>query len=238
MNQLPDSASPIIAFENVSFNHAERALHGISFSVYAGRVTVLIGPRHSGKTTVLRMLLGLDIPDGGRISVCGRPIDASTASTTAVSVIPETVPHPSYCSAGTYLRWKALWAGTSNVLLDDIVRMTGLRDLLPVKLRDLDMTGIVKMRFAIALLTDPKALIVDEPLRALDKAGVQWVCGQMRRQADRGVAMLVASEPDYRLKPITDDVVMLDRGTVEKEGSLSQLQSETAKLSPDGVSSL
>lgn len=46
MRQLPDSASPIISFENVSFNHDGRELHGISFAAYAGRVTVLIGPRH------------------------------------------------------------------------------------------------------------------------------------------------------------------------------------------------
>ena len=73
MCQLPDSASPIIAFENVSFNHAGRELHGITFAAYAGRVTVLTGPHDAGKTTVLRMLLGLDIPDSGCISTCGKP---------------------------------------------------------------------------------------------------------------------------------------------------------------------
>lgn len=77
MCQLPDSASPIIAFENVSFNHAGRELHGITFAAYAGRVTVLTGPHDAGKTTVLRMLLGLDIPDSGCISTCGKPYGTS-----------------------------------------------------------------------------------------------------------------------------------------------------------------
>lgn len=184
------------------------------------------------------MLLGLDIPDDGRISICGKPIGISTASTTGVNVIPETIPHSPYYSAGAYLLWKAFRAGTSNVLLNDIIHMTELQDLLPIKLHDLGMTDIVKMRFATALLTNPKALIVDEPLQTLDQASAQWICKQIRKQANRGVAILIASEPDNRLKPITDDVVILNKGTIEKEGSFDQLKSETAKLSSDFVSLL
>lgn len=53
MHQLLDSASPIITFESISFNHTGRELHGISFSAYANRVTFLMGPHDAGKTTIL-----------------------------------------------------------------------------------------------------------------------------------------------------------------------------------------
>lgn len=226
MCQLPDSASPIIAFENVSFNHAGRELHGISFAAYAGRVTVLMGAHDAGKTTVLRMLLGLDIPDSGCISTCGKPYGTSRIPKNVVSAMPEAISLSPYYSAGTYLRWKALWAGTPDPLLDGIIHMTELQNLLTVKLHDLAPIDVLKMRFAIALLPNPKALIMDEPLQTLDRSGTNWICEQIRKQANRGVAVLIASEPDSRLRPITDDVVVLDKGTVVKEGSRGQLWKE------------
>lgn len=74
MHQLLDSASPIITFESISFNHAGRELHGISCSAYASRVTFLMGPHDAGKTTILRILMGLDIPDSGYISTYGKAL--------------------------------------------------------------------------------------------------------------------------------------------------------------------
>ncbi len=226
MCQLPDSASPIIAFENISFNHAGRELHGISFAAYAGRVTVLMGAHDAGKTTVLRMLLGLDIPDSGCISTCGKPSGTSRIPKNVVNAMPEAISRSPYYSAGTYLRWKALWAGTPDPLLDGIIHMTELQNLLTVKLHALAPIDVLKMRFAIALLPNPKALIMDEPLQTLDQSGTNWICEQIRKQANRGVAVLIASEPDSRLRPITDDVVVLDKGTVVKEGSRGQLWKE------------
>ena len=104
--------------------------------------------------------------------------------------------------------------------------MTELQNLLTVRLHDLAPIDVRKMRVAIALLPNPKALIMDEPLQTLDRSGTNWICEQIRKQANRGVAVLIASEPDSRLRPITDDVVVLDKGTVVKEGSRGQLWKE------------
>lgn len=156
MRQMSDSALPIIAFENVSFNHAGRELHGVSFAAYAGRITVLMGPHDAGKTTILRMLLGLDIQDSGCISTCGKPYNTYRIPRTVVNAMPEVISLSSYYSVGTYLRWKAFWAGTPDAFLDGIILMTELQNLLSVKIHDLSPNDVLKMRFAIALLPNPQ----------------------------------------------------------------------------------
>lgn len=176
MHQLLDSVSPIITFESTSFNHAGRELHGISFSAYASRVTFLMGPHDAGKTTILRILMGLDIPDSGYISTYGKPYGTFRMPKNVVNTMSETTSLSLHCSVGTYLRWKALWTGTPNLLLDKILYMTELQNLLTVKLRNLAPIDVLKMQFAIALLPNPKAPVIDEPLQTLDQADTNWIC--------------------------------------------------------------
>lgn len=224
MYKLPNPAAPILALENVSLSHAGRELRGVSFAAYAGRVTALIGHINAGKTSILRILLNLETPSSGQILICGKPYIRLDDPKTAVAAVPTTIPHSSYCSAGTYLRWKALWSGAPDTHLNHVVQMTGLQSVLSCKLKALTVIDTVKIRFAVALLSNPKALIMDEPFQGLDQRSTAWVQEQIRKQANRGVAMLISSEPDERVESIADDVVILNRGMVTREGSLGQLR--------------
>ena len=108
--------------------------------------------------------------------------------------------------------------------MNHVVQMTGLQSVLSCKLKALTVIDTVKIRFAVALLSNPKALIMDEPFQGLDQRSTAWVQEQIRKQANRGVAMLISSEPDERVESIADDVVILNRGMVTREGSLGQLR--------------
>lgn len=191
-----------------------RVLDGVTFDVQAGAVTGLLGPNGAGKTTLLKIILGLTTPDTGKVV---RP-----SGTGAVGSALDIAGFRKEMTVGAVLATEAVRRGLAGIDVEAMVDRVGLpRSRQRVSTLSLGMTQ--RLRVAMALLGEPGALVLDEPLNGLDPQGMRWLRRLMRAEADRGVAVLVSSHLLNEAEHIVDDIVILAGGRVAAEGTRDSL---------------
>ena len=195
------------------------AVAGLDLSIPRGGVHGFLGPNGSGKTTTLRMLLGLIRPDEGTMEVLGEPVPARLPA--VVDRIGAIVEQPRFfasMSARTNLVILAQGIGVPVARVDEVLEHVGLS----ARARD-DVGRFslgMKQRLAIAatLLKDPELLIFDEPTNGLDPAGIHEIRSTMRALSEMGRTVLVSSHLLSEIEQVADSVTIISRGRVVAEG--------------------
>ena len=212
------------------------AVDDLSFTVAPASVTGFLGPNGAGKTTTLRMLLGLVAPDSGSATFGGRPYRALAAPAGVVGAALEATGfHPArtgldhlriYCTVNGYPRRRA----------DELMELVGLEDAKARAVGGYSLGMRQRLALAAALLGDPDVLILDEPANGLDPEGVLWMRRFLREYADSGRTVLVSSHVLAEMQQLIDDVVILSRGRLVRQGSLAELSAAQTRVvvrSPD-----
>lgn len=189
----------------------------VSFDVPAGQITGLLGPNGSGKTTILKGVLGLTRMDSGDVIIdpsaaemgCERPVGASLDIT---GFRGETRIHD-------VIEVCAIRHGRP-INPDQLLNHVGLTDTRQ-RVATLSLGMIQRLRIAMALVLPPCVLVLDEPLNGLDPQGVRWFRSLLRGHADRGGAVLLSSHLLNEAERIVDKVVVIEHGVVRAEGPLS-----------------
>ena len=186
-------------------------------------VTALFGPSGAGKTSIVNAIAGLLAPERGRIAVgdavlfdADAGVDIPTHRRRVRVVFQESrlFPHLTVRQNLVYGRWVA--GKTVSERLDEVVRLLGLEDLLGRRPRTL--SGGERQRVAIgrALLADPMALLLDEPLASLDRARKQEILPYLERLvAAAKMPILYVSHAREDVERLAGTVVMLDGGRVK-----------------------
>jgi len=186
-------------------------------------VTALFGPSGAGKTSIVNAIAGLLAPERGRIAVgdavlfdADAGVDIPTHRRRVRVVFQESrlFPHLTVRQNLVYGRWVA--GKTASERLDEVVRLLGLEDLLGRRPRTL--SGGERQRVAIgrALLADPMALLLDEPLASLDRARKQEILPYLERLvAAAKMPILYVSHAREDVERLAGTVVMLDSGRVK-----------------------
>jgi len=200
-----------------------RAVDDLSFEVAQGRVTGFLGPNGSGKTTTLRMLLGLVSITEGTATIGGRryaeldhPIRHVGAALEATSF------HPTR-RAGDHLKSVALAGGIPLSRVDETLELVGLTEVARRRVGKFSLGMRQRLQLATALLGDPEILILDEPANGLDPQGIQWLRAFIRNQADLGHAVLVSSHLLAEVEETVDDVVIISEGRLVLQSTLADL---------------
>ena len=201
------------------------ALEDVSFAAPAGKVTGFIGRNGAGKTTALRILLGLASADAGTATIAGRPLGQLPAGT--VGALLEPGMHPGR-SGRAHLRAVAAAVGAPGAAIDAVLREVGLARDGGRRVRGYSLGMRQRLALAAALLGDPPVLVLDEPANGLDPDGLLLLRRRLRAKADAGGTVLVSSHNLLELEQIVDDVVVLDRrvlwtGAREEAASLEEL---------------
>ena len=181
------------------------AVDDLSFTVEPGRVTGFLGPNGSGKTTTLRMLLGLVRPSAGTATIGGRAStsDLENPASTVGAVLEATSFHPAR-RARTHLRMAARAGGHDDKRADEVLDLVGLTADAKRKVGGFSMGMRQRLELATALIGDPDVLILDEPSNGLDPQGIAWLRDFMRYLAGEGthrpglVAPAGRDGPDHR----------------------------------------
>ena len=199
------------------------AVEDLSFSVEPGRVTGFLGPNGSGKTTTLRMLLGLVAPNAGRATVGGRLYrDIPNPSGTVGAVLEATSFHPSR-RARTHLRMVARAGGHDEARADVVLDLVGLTADATRKVGGFSMGMRQRLELASAMVGDPDVLILDEPSNGLDPQGIAWLRDFMRYLAGEGRTILVSSHLLAEMAQTIDNAVIISRGELKVQGSLESI---------------
>ncbi|MBC9956656.1 ATP-binding cassette domain-containing protein [Yimella sp. cx-51] len=205
------------------------AVQGLDLNVPVGGVHGFLGPNGSGKTTSLRMLLGLIRADGGTMEIFDRAVPEHLPE--VISRVGAIVESPKFFPAFSGRRNLSLLTdaiGTERSAVDRVLEETSLRDRAddPFKSYSLGM----KQRLAIAatLLKSPDLLIFDEPTNGLDPAGIHEIRRTMRALADEGRTVLVSSHILSEIQQIADTVSIIGQGRLLAEGSVAELMARGA----------
>jgi len=204
------------------------AVDGLSFDVRPGRVTGFLGPNGSGKTTTLRMLLGLTAPDSGTATINGaRFRDLPDPVHSVGAALDNDCFHPSR-SAIEHLRIMATAAGIPRARATQVLTMVGLAEAGHRRVGDFSLGMRQRLTLAAALLGDPGVLIMDEPLNGLDPDGICWMRDLLRRLAGQGRTVLVSSHLLAEAAQTVDDVVVITAGRLAAQGPVAELAAATS----------
>ncbi|HWE67689.1 MAG TPA: ATP-binding cassette domain-containing protein [Acidimicrobiales bacterium] len=200
-----------------------RAVENLTCTVTPGKVTGFLGPNGSGKTTTLRMLLGLVAPSTGTATIGGRPYrDLTNPALTVGAVLEATGFHPSR-RARSHLLTVARACGQDDRHVDAALDLVGLHDDAKRKVGGFSLGMRQRLELAGALIGDPDVLILDEPSNGLDPQGIAWLRDFMRYLAGEGKTVLVSSHLLSEMAQTIDEVVILSQGQLRAQGTLESI---------------
>jgi ABC-2 type transport system ATP-binding protein len=207
-----------------------RAVDGASFTAEAGRVTGFLGLNGSGKTTTLRMLLGLSRPTSGQALINGRRYrDLDRPLRQVGAVLEQGLSHPGQTGRG-HLITQAILSGASRARVDQLLEYVGLDEAGRQRTAEYSLGMRQRLSVATALLGDPEVLVLDEPANGLDPEGVAWLRRMLREHAARGGTVLISSHLLAELAQLIDDAVIIARGRIMRTGPLSSLAGSASHL--------
>ena len=210
----------------------QKSVARLNLHVQPGRIYGLLGRNGAGKTTSMKMLLGLTQPTAGEVLLWGQSLKGKEKK--LLPRIGSLIESPGFYPnlTGTEnLRIFATLRGIPNAhAIEDALALVGLpyRD----KKRFSQYSLGMKQRLAIALavMHDPELLILDEPINGLDPIGIAEVRGFIRRLCDeRGKTILISSHILSEIALLADDIGIIDHGELLEEESLAQLERKSGK---------
>ncbi|MBP2418283.1 ABC transporter ATP-binding protein [Microlunatus capsulatus] len=205
-----------------------QAVGGLDLKVPLGGVHGFLGPNGSGKTTTIRMLLGLIRPDSGAIRIFEQ--DIPTALPAVIGRIGAIVEQPKFFPAFTGRRNLELLAtgiGAPARRVGEVLDEVGLTGRDKDRFRTYSLGMKQRLAIAATLLKDPDLLIFDEPTNGLDPAGIHEIRATMRGLADRGKTVLVSSHILSEVQLVADTVSIIGRGRLLAEGEVDDILAAT-----------
>lgn len=195
------------------------ALQGVSLSVAAGELVIVVGPSGSGKSTLLSCLAGLDDPDGGAVWIEGqrmshRPESArARLRATRIGHLAQTANLFEHLTVAANLAFVQALATGSRSSPRDLLGLVGLSGRADAYPAELSGGEAARAGVAVALANDPAVLLADEPTGELDRDTEASVLRLLESSARAGTAVLVASHSPA-VAAAADRVVRLRDGRV------------------------
>lgn len=206
------------------------ALDHVTFQVEPGRVTAFLGPNGSGKTTTMRILLGLERATSGSALVGGREYARLPNPLFRLgALIDARNAHPGR-SAHDHLRGLALTHGIPMTRVEDVLEAVGLSEVAGRRIGGFSLGMRQRLGIAGAMLGDPNVYIFDEPVNGLDPDGVRWFRELVRSFAAEGRTVFLSSHLISEVELTADHVIVLGRGRVLADAPLSQLAASAQSL--------
>jgi ABC-2 type transport system ATP-binding protein len=225
-------APGLIEVRDLTKRFAEKvAVDHLSFDVEPGRVTGFLGPNGAGKSTTMRLITGLDRPDGGAATIGGlayaqlaKPLERVGALLEARSV------HPGR-SARNHLLYLAQTQGLPAKRADEVLDLVGLREVAGKRAGGFSLGMTQRLGIAAAMLGDPPVLMLDEPGNGLDPEGIRWVRNFMRQLASEGRTIFVSSHLMSEMAVTADHLVVIGRGSLIANSSTDEFIARSSERS-------
>ena len=188
------------------------AVDGLTIGVPAGTITGFIGPNAAGKTTTLRLLLGLIRPDAGSATILGQPLIHSLSYLPRVGALIEAPAFYPSLSARTNLDVLARLGGYSSSRVREVLDLVELSDRARDRVGSYSLGMKQRLGVAMALLPNPDLLILDEPANGLDPLGIIATRDLLRRLREQGKTIFLSSHLLGELEQLADWLVVLHQG--------------------------
>jgi ABC-2 type transport system ATP-binding protein len=222
---------PTLQVSDITRTFGDRvALDRVTFDVRPGRLTGFVGANGAGKTTAMRIVMGVLAADAGSVTFGGAPVDLAVRR--GFGYMPE--------ERGLYPKMRVLdqlvFLGRVHGLTPAIARSRAVQLLDELDLGDrtadvlhtLSLGNQQRVQVAAALLHEPTALILDEPFGGLDPLAVDAMAARLRARAESGVPVLFSSHQLELVERLCDDLVVIHEGRIVAHGDAAHLQHQRA----------
>jgi ABC-2 type transport system ATP-binding protein len=199
-----------------------RAVDGIDLTIAPGETVALLGPNGAGKSTTIDLLLGLNTPDAGSVEVFGMtPADAIKAGAIGAmlqtgSIIRDLTVREVLIMMGS------LYPNPAKI--DDVLDITGLHDIVNRRTNKLSGGQTQRVRAAIALISNPDLLVLDEPTVAMDVEGRHIFWDSIRKIAATGRTVVFATHYLEEADSYADRIVLMARGRIVADGPATEIK--------------
>jgi len=206
------------------------AVDDLSFTLEPGRVTGFVGRNGAGKSTTLRMLLGLTRPTAGTATIAGQPYAALRDPLRHVgALVDPSCFHPGRTGRNA-LRAIARAARIGDPRVDTVLELVDLQEAAGRRVGGYSLGMRQRLALAAALLGDPATLVLDEPANGLDPDGVRWLRALIRGLGAQGRSVLVSSHLLAELAQAVDDVIIIEKGRLVAYAPMAVLTTDGESL--------
>jgi ABC-2 type transport system ATP-binding protein len=207
------------------------ALDGASFTASPGRLVGFLGANGAGKTTAMRCVFGLVIPDRGHVTWRGKPVERATRL--RLGYMPEQrglYPRMRVLDQLSYFAQQhGLSARDARAASERWLDRLGLADRAGSKLEDLSHGNQQRVQLAVALVHDPELLVLDEPFSGLDPLGIATMTEILRERAAAGVGVVFSSHQLDLVEDVCEDVVIISHGRIVAHGPIEDLRAASGR---------
>jgi len=205
-------ANMIVAENLTKYYGEQRAVDDLSFTVRPGVVTGFLGPNGSGKSTTMRLIIELDAPSSGDVTVNGKHYRDHPAPLHEVGALLEARSVHTGRSAYNHLLALAQTHGIGRGRVDELIDLVGLHDVASKRAGKFSLGMGQRLGIAAALLGDPSTVMLDEPVNGLDPEGILWVRHLLRGLAAEGRTVFVSSHLMSEMALTADHLIVIGRG--------------------------
>lgn len=199
---------------------SQQAVNSLSLSIPENTIYGLLGPNGAGKSTTLKMIAGIIRPTRGSLSYRGRPWHRSDLA--EIGALIETPPLYGNLTARENLHVRALSLGLEQHRIHEVLETVGLVDTGKKKVKQFSLGMKQRLGIALALLNEPKLLILDEPTNGLDPLGIQELRKLIRTLPNRGVTVIFSSHILAEVESTVDEIGIIVNGRLGYQGELPE----------------
>lgn len=210
----------------LEFGRKQVGVEDLNLEVEEGQIFGLVGPNGSGKTTTLKLLLGLVFPTSGTAEVLGFPI-GHPAYKERIGFLPEGPYFYDHLDAVELLRFYGGLFGLAGKELEkrvqELLELVGMWDRRHIRVRNYSRGMLQRVGVAQALINDPDLIFLDEPTSGLDPLGAMQIREVIVRIRDQGKTVFLCSHLLKEMEPLCDNIAILNRGRVVMSGTVDEL---------------
>ncbi len=214
---------------NKSFGK-KKILKDVSFTIKKGDILGFIGPNGSGKTTTIKLILGLNSIDSGNVTINGFDIKKDFES--AIKGVGAIVENPDmymYLSGYENLKLVANMYNVSSSKIDEVVKLVKLEGRIKDKVSKYSLGMRQRLGIAQALINSPNLLILDEPTNGLDPEGIKELRDLLKNLAKKeNIAVLISSHNLAELDSFCNKVCIIQNGTIIESNEVKKLKKEVS----------
>jgi Cu-processing system ATP-binding protein len=203
-------------------------LREVSATFEAGKITAIVGPNASGKTTLMKCILGLVLPDSGKVTIDGQNVQAAQTRD-HIGYMPQKAQFPDNLRVQELLRWIQDLRGQTSNIQNGLIDYFDLKPHLQKSLRTLSGGTRQKVSAVLALMFNPSVLLFDEPTAGLDPLASSRLKDTILEQKAQGKTILLTSHVMSELEELADEVLFLLDGAIVFRGTLHEIRQRSGE---------
>jgi ABC-2 type transport system ATP-binding protein len=227
-------AVPVIEIKNLVKQYGRiEALKGVSLSVEKGEIFGLLGQNGAGKTTMVKILLGITKPSFGEATMLGQPIGTASVRK-RVGYLPEDHRFPDYHTGYSLLDFYGslldVPAQEKKARIEEMLEMVGLKNRMHYKIRTYSKGMKQRLGIAQALFHDPDVIFLDEPTDGVDPVGRKHIREILQGLKEEGKTIFLNSHLLGEVELICDRVIILNEGEILRQGRIDELTQQRGQF--------